>query len=72
MIAWPRMCAKRTGNHSRVYGGFKSHTLEELVEFWRVWTECDRLTEHTVTWADVKANIVVKEFPATSGSCKIL
>ena len=30
-------------NHRRVFGGLKSHTLEELAAHWRAWCEQDRL-----------------------------
>ena len=45
-------------------GGFRSRTLEELVAFWKAWSDYDRPMEHAVTWADVKASIVVKEVAA--------
>ena len=61
------------GSHRRVCWGSMSHTLGELAEFSKVWSEYDRSIELAVTWADVSFNIVVKEVaaPATSVSWKI-
>ena len=36
---------EKVESHSRVYGGLRSHTLEELTEFWQVWSEYDRRIE---------------------------
>ena len=30
------------GSHGTVYGGSRSHTLEELAALWKQWTVCDR------------------------------
>ena len=50
----------KVGSHRRVYGGLRSHTFEELANFWMLWSEYDWPIEHAVTWADVESNIVVK------------
>ena len=50
----------KVGSYHRVYGRLRSHTLEELAEFWKVRSEYDRPMEQAVTWADVKSRIVVK------------
>ena len=60
----------KVGSHRRAYGGARSHTLEQLAEFGKVWSVYDRPMEQAVTWADVKSDIVVREVgaPATSAS----
>ena len=45
----------KVGSHRRVYGGLRSHTLEELTEFWQVWSEYDRPIEQVVTWTDISS-----------------
>ena len=59
--------------HRKVYCGLRSHTLEELTEFWKPWSEYDHSCDQAVTWADFKSNVAVKEVAAlaTSGSWKI-
>ena len=47
--------------HRTVFGGLRSHTLEKLPASWRSWTEQDRLAWQAVSWAAVKANIVVEQ-----------
>ena len=60
----------KVGSHRRAYGGARSHTLEQLAEFGKVWSVYDRPMDQAVTWADVKSDIVVREVaaPATSAS----
>ena len=50
----------KVGSHCRVCGGLRSRTLEEIADFWKTWSECDRPIERAVTWAHVKANIVMR------------
>ena len=38
--------SREVGSHRRVYGGLWRHTLEELAEFWKAWSKCDRQIGH--------------------------
>ena len=43
-------------------------TLEELAALWRAWSDQDRSNRQSVTWADVKTNVVVKQVASPDSS----
>ena len=62
------VCSYKVGGHRKAFDSPKGQALEKLAAVWRSCGGQDWLVRQAVSWADVKANIVVKPGAAPSAS----